>query len=351
MNATPHAPVRVGLLGVGTVGTAFADLLRSRSDLLLAKALVRDPTKPRRIVRPESVLTTDLDEVLERSDLIVELMGGTDDAVDAMLAALARGKAVVTANKAALAERWDDLLPAVQEGRLHFEASVMAGAPVIGAVAGSLRGNAPIEMHAVLNGTCGYVLARLEQGVGYDAAVAEAQRLGYAEADPTLDVSGLDAAHKLAVIARLTVDPGMPWERVASATRGIERLTPGIVQEAMEDGGRVQLVGSIVPVDGRWRTTVRPVYLPAGHPLTTGDETRAAMIYRGIGGEVFLAGPGAGGIETAAAVLGDVLAAAAGRPGPAPATAAAPVPATAQIEDLGELDPVGSDRSSASTPA
>ncbi len=348
MNQASSAPVRVGLLGLGTVGTALADLLRFRSDLILERALVRDASKPRRIVRPDEVVTTDLDEVLDRSDVVVELMGGVDRAYAAVDAALARGRPVVTANKALLAERWDDLAPAMRDGRLHFEASVMAGAPVIGAVAGSLRGNAPIEIHAVLNGTCGFVLSRLEQGVPYAAAVAEAQRLGYAEADPTLDVSGLDAAHKLFVIGRLAVDPQLSWAALRDATRGIERLTPGIVQEAMEDGGRVQLVGSIVPADGRWHATVRPVYLPAGHPLALGEETRASMIYRGAGGEAFLAGPGAGGIETASAVLGDLLAAAAGRPGPSLLDRAAPVPTTAQVEDLGELEaaaaPGASDR-------
>lgn len=339
MDALAAAPVRIGLLGVGTVGAAFADLLRARRDLVLAKALVRDPAKPRPIANPGAVLTTDLNEVLDAADVVVELMGGTDAAVDAMRAALDRGLPVVTANKAALAERWDVFAPALAEGRLHFEAAVAAGTPMIGPLATALRGSAPIELHAVLNGTCSYVLSRLEQGAGYQEALREAQRAGYAEADPTLDVSGLDAAHKLAILARLVVDPDLPWERVAASTRGIERLTPGIVHEAMEDGGRLQLVGSLQAAPDGWSARVRPVYLPEGHPLAGGDGVQAMLLYRGVGGEVRIAGPGAGGVETATAVLGDVLNAASGRPGPAPLAAAAPLPSDAPAYELGELEP------------
>lgn len=339
METGRHAPLRIGLFGVGTVGTAFAELVRSRSDLVLAKALVRDPAKPRRIAHPDEVLTTDVDEVLGASDLIVELMGGTDFAVTAALEALDRGLPVVTANKAALAERWDAYEPALRSGRLYLEASVMAGVPVIGPVTGALRGSSPHEIHAVLNGTCSYVLSRLEQGASYAGALGEAQRLGYAEADPSLDVAGIDAAHKLSILARLTVDPELTWAHVRERTHGIELLTPGIVHEAMEDGGRLQLVGSIVPSESTWTARVRPVYLPAGHPLAGGDEVQASLVYRGAGGEVQLSGPGAGGVQTASAVLGDVLAAAAGRPGPAPLTRPAPHPVGVALEDLGELEP------------
>ncbi len=339
METGRHAPLRIGLLGVGTVGTAFAELLRSRSDLVLVKALVRDPAKPRRIAHPDDVLTTDVEQVLSASDLIVELMGGTGAAVTAVQEALDRGLPVVTANKAALAERWEVFEPAMRSGRLYFEASVMAGVPVVGPVAGALRGSSPHEVHAVLNGTCSYVLSRLEQGASYASALNEAQRRGYAEAEPSLDVSGIDAAHKLSILARLAVDPELAWEHVRERTHGIELLTPGIVHEAMEDGGRLQLVGSIVPEGPAWTARVRPVYLPAGHPLTGGDEVQASLVYRGVGGEVLLSGLGAGGVQTASAVLGDVLAAAAGRPGPAPLGRPAPPPVGVSLEDLGELEP------------
>lgn len=330
-------PWRIGMLGVGTVGAALAELVRERSDLILVKALVRDLDKPRNVSHPEKILTTDADEVLASADVLVEVMGGVDQPVALMQRALEAGIPVVTANKAALAERWDAFLPAMREGRIYFEASVMAGTPAIEPVAGVLRGSAPRELHAILNGTCSYILQQLEQGVPYASALAEAQRLGYAEADPTLDVGGIDAAHKLTILARLSVDPNLTWDSVLRSTRGIERLTPSLVQEAMEDGGRVQLVGSVIPRGGAWSVAVRPVYVPPGHPLATNEG--AALLYRGAGGEVLMTGPGAGGIETASAVLGDLLALVAGRPGPSPLAQPAPVPDGFVAEDLGDVGP------------
>ena len=329
---------RIGLLGVGTVGGALLDLLRRRPGLTVERALVRDLDRARPIAHPERILTTDPAEVLDRADIVVELMGGTGEAGDLIRRALERGLPVVTANKAVLATRWDELRPALDEGRLYFEAAVLAGTPVLGPLSGSLRGSFPLELHAILNGTCTYILAQLEAGRGYDESVRDAQRLGYAEADPSLDVDGIDAAHKLAVLVRLVFDPDLPWERVAVGTVGISHLTPAIVREAMEDGGRVRLVASIVPSDGRWHTRVRPVYLPPGHALASEAANRGGLVFRGDAvGEVLLAGPGAGGHETASAVLGDILAAARGVPGPMPVAAPVPVP-DHQPEDLGELE-------------
>ena len=336
MTRPGDSPLRIGMLGVGTVGSALATLMQDRPELRLVKALVRDVAKPRKIAHPEAVLTTDPDEVLAEADVLVEVMGGTSLAVDVTRRALDAGLPVVTANKAALAERWDVYLPAMREGRVYFESAVMAGTPSIEPVAGILRGSSPLELHAVLNGTCSYILQQLEGGTSYAHALAEAQRLGYAEADPTLDVGGFDAAHKLTILARLAVTPDLAWEDVKRATHGIDRLTPGLVHEAMEDGGRVQLVGSITPREGAWHVTVRPVYLPAGHPLAAGES--AALLYRGVGGEVLITGPGAGGVETASAVLGDLLALASGRPGPTPLARPVFPPANAAIEELGEVD-------------
>ena len=332
--------LRVGLLGAGTVGGSLLDLLRHRPAFRVTRALVRDLDKARRIAHADRILTTDPEEVLAESDVVVEAMGGTGLAGDLILAALERGLPVVTANKAVLATRWDELQGPLAAGRLHFEAAVLAGTPVIGPLTGALRGSCPLELHAILNGTCTYILGQLEAGRGYAESLREAQRLGYAEADPTLDVEGTDAAHKLAVLARLAFDPHLPWERVAADTVGIAHLTPAIVREAMEDGGRVRLVASIVPVNGRWRTRVRPVYLPPGHPLAAEAANRGGLVFRGDAvGEVFLAGPGAGGPETASALLGDLHAAARGAPGPMPILEAAPVP-DHEPEDLGELERV-----------
>jgi homoserine dehydrogenase len=337
MSDDPHA-IRIGLLGVGTVGSSFVELAAHHPELSIERALVRDLDKPRNIPHPDRLLTDDPDEVLDTCDLVVETMGGVGLAGDLILRAAAAGKRVVTANKAVLAERWDELLPHLHAGTIYFEAAVMAGTPVIGPLTGALRGSSPRELHAILNGTCNFILAQLEAGIGYDEALAAAQRLGYAEEDPTLDIGGFDTAHKLTVLARVAFDPELSWSEVEAHTQGISHLTPAIVREAMEDGGRVRLVGSIVPYEGRWHAWVRPVYLEADHPLAGAASNRNGLIYRGEPvGEIFVAGAGAGGGPTASAVLADVLAAAAGRSGPRPRVTAASVPEGYRYEDLGEL--------------
>lgn len=328
---------RLGILGAGTVGSALLRRLAVAPEFSLGPVLVRDPAAARD-VPPNVAFTDDPAAVLDESEIVVELLGGTTLAFDLMIEALGRGKTVVTANKAALAERWDAFLPYLREGRVHFEAAVMAGTPAIGPLSGALRGSTPIELHAILNGTCSFILTRLEEGAGFAEALAEAQRLGYAEADPTLDVGGIDAAHKLALLGRLAFDPDLSWEEVRANTHGIDHLTPAVVREAMEDGGSVALVGSIVPAGGRWLPRVRPVYLPASHPLAAVNEQRGALLFESRElGEVLISGPGAGGDATASAVLADILAAAAGRPGPTPLPRPAPLPGARARKDLGEL--------------
>jgi homoserine dehydrogenase len=316
----------IGLLGAGTVGSALIKLLAARDelDITIGKALVRDRHKPREF--PEQLLTTDPDDVLDSSDLLVEVMGGVTLASTLMLRALEQGLPVVTANKAALAERWCDFVPYMQQGRLYFEAAVMAGTPVINPITSVLRGSRPIELHAILNGTCNYILGALERGVPYASALSEAQRLGYAEADPTLDVGGFDAAHKLTLLAKLAFDPAISWAQVKQHTKGISHLTPALLQDAMQRGGRIRLVGSIYPANG-WTARVRPVFLPGHHPLAQAASNRNALYFRGDAvGEVMITGAGAGGAATASGVLADVITALAQRPGPAPLSIAAPLP-------------------------
>ncbi len=328
---------RLGFLGAGTVGSAVIDLLGKRNDIpvSLGKALVRDLTKPRQVA--SYLLSTSADEVLASADILVELLGGTELAADLMLQHLQSGKPVVTANKAALAERWDDFLPYLEQGLLHFEAAVMAGTPVIGPLSGALRGSSPIELHAILNGTCNYILSELENGVPYSVALAEAQRLGYAEADPTLDVGGFDAAHKLTVLGRLVFDPQLSWEAVKTHTTGISHLTPKQMQGAIARGGRIRLLGSIYPHNGQWHACVRTVFLPGAHPMASAASNRNALYFRGDAvGSVFITGAGAGGQATASGVLADIIAALNKRPGPDALRAALPV-AREAVEVLEEV--------------
>jgi homoserine dehydrogenase len=337
MSASAGSVTRLGILGAGNVGSALLRRLEGRSDIEVTGVLVRDLDRPRGqdFAVP---FTTDPEQVLSGSDIVVELMGGTGLARQLMLRALEEGRIVVTANKAALAEHWDEFLPWLEQGRVYFEAAVMAGTPVIGPVSSSLRGTSPLEVHAILNGTCSFMLSRLEAGERFEAALAEAQRLGYAEADPSLDIGGIDAAHKLAIIARLAFDPELGWDRVRQAVQGIGHLTPAMVREAMEDGGSVALLCSIQPGADAWLSSVRPVYLPAAHPLGVIGGNANALLYRSAeGGDVLISGPGAGGEATASGVLGDILQALAGRPGPLPLRQAAALPVDFTPDTLGEL--------------
>ncbi len=327
--------LRIALLGAGTVGAGFVKLLdeqRGRFRAIglepaLTGILVRDPRKPRPGWVPQGLLTSDVERVFNEADVVVELMGGTSKAGRLVLDALGEGLPVITANKALLAERWGDLLPHATEGLLYYEASVMAGTPVIEPLSGALRGNRTLELHGILNGSTNYVIGRMEDGLGFAEALQEAQDKGFVEEDPFLDIGGIDAAHKLAVLARLAVDPDFAWEDVRAATRGIQDLTREQIFEAEAEGRRIRLVASLTPNGGRWKAAVRPVKLPANHPLAQAQQARNALLYRGDAvGEVFISGGGAGSAVTASAVVGDLLRMLEGYPGHPPLPETAPVP-------------------------
>ncbi len=333
--------LRVALLGAGTVGSGFVKLLTAHAERLatlgtevrLTGILVRDPAKPRPAWVPGDRLTTEADALLADADVVVEAMGGTDRARELVLAALEAGLPVITANKALLAEAWDALKPHALEGLLFYEAAVMAGTPVIEPLSGALRGSNLIELHAILNGTTNYILGRMEAGATFQEALAEAQAKGYAEADPTLDVAGIDAAHKLTVLARLVADPSFPWEAVRRHTRGIEHLTPAVLRAARDEGKAVRLVASLYPQERRWHARVRPVKLPLAHPLAQASLSQNALYFKGDAvGEVCIVGGGAGSLVTASGLLGDLYRLLEGYPGHPPLPAPAPAPA---IDALG----------------
>ncbi len=333
---------RVAVLGGGTVGAAVTRLLQARDDVALTGVLVRDVDRPRPFADARSLVTTDEDRVLGGADVVVEVMGGVGRALDLGLRALDAGAVLVSANKAALAERWRDYLPYLRQGRVHFEAAVMAGTPVVGPLGTVLRGSAPQRLDAVLNGTCNVILAAMERGVAYEAALLDAQRAGFAEADPTLDVDGIDAAHKLTLLARLAFDPDVAWGDVLARTRGIRGLSARQMAQAWDDGRRIRLVASVAAGAAGWEARVRPVSLPADHPLVTVGPVNAMRFVGDPLGEVLVRGPGAGGGATASGVVADVLAALEGRPGPRPLGRAAELPTT-----TGATDGAGSTGSSA----
>ena len=332
---TARGMTRVAVLGAGTVGTQVVTLLQAVPKVDIVGVLVRDPEKPRDFRGWRDLVTVDR-SVIDDADVVVEVMGGVGEAGDLALDALRAGARVVSANKAALAERWSEFAPFLSEGRVYLEAAVMAGVPVIGPLTGALRGCAPVALHAVLNGTCNVILSAMEEGVEYADALADAQVRGYAEADPTLDVGGYDAAHKLSLLARLAFDPDLEHDDVKAGTRGISDVTRALVAEQTAKRRSVRLIGSIVPRAGAWRAVVRPVSLPSDHPLVTGGPTNTMLFTGDPLGDVLMRGPGAGGGATASAVVGDVLAALAGAPGHRPVAAARAVPEAYDDQNGGE---------------
>lgn len=311
---------RVVVIGGGTVGSEVVRLLGSRGEVDVRAVLVRDAARPRAFDGWRELVTDD-PAVVADADLVVEVAGGTGQPADLALSALSRGAAVVTANKAALAERWEEFAPHLRAGRVWAEAAVMGGAPVVGALSGALRGCAPVSLHAVLNGTCNVVLSAMESGATYESALRSAQEAGFAEADPTLDVEGVDAAHKVALLARLAFDPGLAFDAVRGATSGIAGLERDVVAAHAARGRAVRLVASVYATAAGWRAAVRPVSLPGDHPLVVSGPSNA-LVFRGDPlGTVVVRGPGAGGGATATAVVSDVIAAAAGGRGHAPVAA------------------------------
>lgn len=299
-------PFRIGLLGHGTVGAAFAELLPSRAAEIEAITGLRPEIS--------GVLTRsrgDFEELVAGSDLVVEVMGGLEPARDYVLRAMAAGKHVVTANKQLLSQHGEELWAAAREHgvQLRFEAAVAGVVPVIRVLQESLAGAHVDRLHGIVNGTTNFILTRMaETGASYDDALAEAQRLGYAEADPTEDVNGKDAAAKMAILARLAFNTPVHLDQVSH--EGIEHITADDMEYAQELGLGLKLIGTAERVDGGLSVRVHPAFLYAGHPLASvNGPFNAVTIESQAITEITLSGPGAGGPQTASAVLGDVISA------------------------------------------
>jgi homoserine dehydrogenase len=299
-------PFRIGLLGRGTVGGAFADLVAERADHVAA-VTGRRPEVTGVLRRNEG----SFEEILAGCDLVVELMGGLDPARHYVLRAMAAGKHVVTANKQLLAEHGEELWASAHEHgvQLRFEAAVAGVVPVVRVLQESLAGAHIERLHGIVNGTTNFILSRMaETGAEYADALAEAQRLGYAEADPTDDVTGKDAAAKMAILARLAF--GTPVSLDDVPYEGIEQLTADDLEYARELGLGLKLIGTAERVDGGLSVRVHPAFLYGAHPLASvNGPFNAVTIESAAITEITLSGPGAGGPQTASAVLGDVISA------------------------------------------
>jgi homoserine dehydrogenase len=299
-------PFRVGLLGHGTVGSAFAGLLEERADAIQAE-VGRRPEISGVLTRSRG----DFGGILERSDLVVELMGGIEPAREYVLRAMGAGRHVVTANKQLLSQHGEEIFDAARAGgvQLRFEGAVAGVVPAIRVMAETLAAAHIERVHGIVNGTTNYILTEMARtGATYDEALLDAQRLGYAEADPTEDVTGKDAAAKMAILARLAFNAPVRLDQVSC--EGITRITPDDIEYAKELGLALKLVGSAERIDGGVAVHVYPAFLYAEHPLASvGGAFNAVTIESPAITEITLSGPGAGGIQTASAVLGDVVSA------------------------------------------
>jgi homoserine dehydrogenase len=320
------APFGVGLLGHGTVGGAFAVLLEERADRI-AQLTGRRPELRGVLTRSRG----DFEEILERSELIVELIGGIEPAREYVTRALRAGRHVVTANKQLLSQHGEELWALAREHdvRLGFEASVAGVVPVIRVLRESLAGAHVDRIHGIVNGTTNFILSEMTRaGMSYAEALAEAQRLGYAEADPSEDVGGKDAAAKMAILARLAF--GVPVHLDQVRYQGIEEITVDDINYAREFGLGLKLIGTAERLDGGISVRVHPAFLYGGHPLASvGGPFNAVTVESDAITEITMSGPGAGGPQTASAVLGDVVSAITGRGGQPALTDAIPL-----VEDI-----------------
>jgi homoserine dehydrogenase len=250
------------------------------------------------------------EEILEESELVVELIGGIEPAREYLLAALRAGKHVVTANKQLLSQYGEELFDAARAGgaQLRFEAAVAGVVPVIRVLAESLAGAHIERVHGIVNGTTNFILSEMTRGSSYEQALAEAQRQGFAEADPSEDVSGRDAAAKMAILARLAF--GTPVHIDQVPYEGIERLQTDDLQYARELGLGLKLIGTAERRDGGLSVRVHPAFLYSGHPLASvNGPFNAVTVESDAITEITMSGPGAGGRQTASAVLGDLVSA------------------------------------------
>jgi homoserine dehydrogenase len=297
---------RVGLLGHGTVGSAFAVLLAERADAVAATTGLRPQLS--------GVLTRsrgDFEELLAGSDLIVELIGGIEPARDYVLRAMRAGKHVVSANKQLLSQYGEELWACAREYgvQLRFEGAVAGVVPVIRVLQESLAAAHVERIHGIVNGTTNYILSEMARsGISYEQALGQAQELGYAEADPTDDVTGRDAAAKMAILARLAFSTPVHLEQVVY--EGIEHITSDDMAYAEELGLGLKLIGTAERVDGGLSVRVHPAFLYGGHPLASvNGPFNAVTVESDAITEITMSGPGAGGPQTASAVLGDVVSA------------------------------------------
>ncbi|GAA2854052.1 homoserine dehydrogenase [Microbacterium arabinogalactanolyticum] len=322
---TDYRRLRVALLGAGAVGSQVASLLLKHGDELadragarleLAGIAVRNPDAPRDVELPRELYTTDPEALITSADIVIELMGGIEPARSHILLGLGSGADVVTANKALLATHGPEVFEAADRvgASVYYEAAAAGAIPIIRPLRDSLAGDRVVRIMGIVNGTTNYILDRMDsEGADFADVLADAQRLGYAEADPTADVEGYDAAQKAAILASLAFHTAVPLDAVHR--EGITTITADMIEEAREAGFVIKLLAvceRLTTEDGESISVrVYPALVPRSHPLASvHGANNAVFVEAEAAGSLMFYGAGAGGMQTASAVLGDVVSAA-----------------------------------------
>lgn len=313
--------IKIGLLGLGNIGTGTYKSLEMNRDLIeeavgtkvnIVKILEKDIDRERDITVTREQFVSDPDEIFKdpEIDIVIELLGGVEPAATFMETAMKNGKHVVTANKAAVAANWPRLHKAAEENgvQFRFEASVGGGIPVLTALEGPVRANRYTEVLGIVNGTTNYILHMMsEEGMDYETALKDAQAKGFAEADPTADVEGIDAANKLSILMALMFGEYVHPKDIP--TTGITGVTAEKIAEAKANDCVIKLIAhATVQEDGSLEYEVRPTFIKNYHPLAgVLKEFNAVYIKGNLVGKLMFYGPGAGPLPTGSAVMGDVM--------------------------------------------
>lgn len=315
--------IGLALLGLGTVGSGVIKVLQENGDMIgdreginieVKKILVRDRSKQRKVDVAAGLLTDNFEEILndESIDVIAEFMGGDAPAFDYLQRALLKGKSVVTANKEVIAKHWDELeLAAKTSGAgLYYEACVGGGIPIIQSIIGSLQSNHIKKYMGIINGTTNFILTKMsEEGRTFQEVLAEAQRLGYAEPDPTADIEGFDARYKLSILSTIGFRNRIFIDQIYC--QGISQVTAEDITYAKELGFAVKLLAISKKQEGRVEARVHPTFIPLSHPLASvRDSFNAVFVEGDMVGELMFYGRGAGDLPTASALVSDIIKAA-----------------------------------------
>ena len=312
--------IKIGLMGCGNIGTGtYKTLDMNRAiikantgiDFEIIKILEKDVDRKRDVLIPREKFTQEPNDLFldPEIDIVIELLGGIPFASEMMLRAMNSGKHVVTANKAAVAANFDVFRKAAEDNRIMFryEASVGGGIPILTSLTGALQANEFVEVLGILNGTTNYILSQMaDAGLAYEDVLKTAQEKGFAEADPTADVEGIDVANKLSILISLIFGQRVPPAEIP--TEGITAITKADIDKAAASGNKIKLIAKARKENGRLSYSVKPTLIPFSHPLAgVSNEFNAVFVEGNAVGELMFYGKGAGPLPTGSAVMGDVI--------------------------------------------